>query len=282
MQTFYVDIYFFINFTVDILALHFASVLSKVPIKAWKLIALAFFLSLFACVRVLMFEKGNIVDISGFLLCVLVILISASRISLSRRLRLVFLFLVFNFLIGGIVSFIYDKLNEVIKPDSFNKEINRTLLLFAIGILFVFGILKLFLSLFANKFSEKSASIKIVLLDKSVMVDCLIDTGNLLVDPIDSTPVLVLKTKIWKELVEEEFKDVNKIKNSVYSKYLRIIPVKKDNHNEICYGIKPDNAYYISKQREAEIRLVFILDESDGSFGGYYGLLPATILEGLE
>lgn len=282
MQTFYVDIYFFINFTVDILALHFASVLSKVPIRSIKLILLTTFLSALACFRVLFLDDSVFLGFVCFLLCAFVILISLKGIGLSRRIRILFLFLIINFLIGGIVSFIYQRLSNIIKPDEFNTQINRTLLLFAMAILFVYGILKLFQSAFANRLSEKSAKIKITLLDKTVYVDCLVDTGNLVVDPIDSTPVLLLKENIWGQLVSFDIHNVDKVKNSIYAKYLRIIPIKKDNSNEICYGLRPDYACYITKSGEEEIRLVFVLDKLGGSFGGYYGLLPATLLEGLE
>ena len=173
-------------------------------------------------------------------------------------------------------------MSNIIKPDEFNTEINRTLLLFAMAILFVYGILRLFRSAFINKLSEKSAKIKIKLLDKTVCVDCLVDTGNLLVDPLDSTPVLLLKENIWGQLVSFDIRNPRNANNSAYAKYLRIIPIKRGSSNEICYGLRPDYACYITKSGEEEIKLVFVLDKHEGSFGGYYGLLPATLLEGLE
>ena len=48
MQTLYIDVYFLINFTVDLIALHLASEFSKIEIKGLRLILFAVFLSFLA------------------------------------------------------------------------------------------------------------------------------------------------------------------------------------------------------------------------------------------
>ncbi len=280
MQTFYVDIYFLINLTVDILALHFASLLSKVPISRPRLIVASALLSILACLKALYFDSSLIVGVISTALCSLIITLKLKGISIKRRVRLVFIFIIINFLIGGIVSFLYSELKKIIKPDMLGEGVNRALLYFAIAILFMYGIVRLFISLFSSRLSERAATIRIELIDKSIKLECLVDSGNLIVDPIDSTPVVLVKEAKWRELIGDGQIDSLDI-DSELKKYIRIIPIRRDSGMEICYGVRVDNAFVKHNKKEERVRLTFVMDKYEGSFGGYFGLLPASVLEGL-
>ena len=56
------------------------------------------------------------------------------------------------------------------------------------------------LSLFADTVVEKNVKLKIVFLKKEYTVDALVDSGNLLKDPMDLSPVMLVKSNFTKEI----------------------------------------------------------------------------------
>ena len=104
MQVLYIDVYFLINFTVDLLALYFSAVLLHFPILRIRLAASAAIGALFAVAAVLMHERTVLV----LLLCALSLFFMTVLVGKGgrgfRRIRLALLFLLFQMLIGGIVQ----------------------------------------------------------------------------------------------------------------------------------------------------------------------------------
>ena len=78
MKTLYIDVYFFINFTVDLLALYFSSALYKLPTSAPRLMLASFVGSLYAVFGVLFLEDRLIMyPVSLVILAVMVLIVSA-------------------------------------------------------------------------------------------------------------------------------------------------------------------------------------------------------------
>ena len=71
MKTFYIDVYFLINFTTDILALYFAASLNKIKSSAMRLILAGAFGAAVACAIVLLAPSG-LLFVSIFIIGILV------------------------------------------------------------------------------------------------------------------------------------------------------------------------------------------------------------------
>ena len=87
MKTIYLDVYFLINFTVDLLALHFASAFSKVPIKNYKLILAATVGGLYAIALVFIPQNSMIFLLSIFLFLLINALICVGNTSAIRKIQ---------------------------------------------------------------------------------------------------------------------------------------------------------------------------------------------------
>ena len=130
MKTIYIDVYFLLNFVVDVMALHLASVFSKIPIVGWRMFVCSIMLSLSACGNVL-FDNA-ILKIVTFIIAVLLLLLApGGTSSVWRRVKLVFASLLSMLLLGGGVYWLYDVLNGIVLDELVVGNVNRPMLIFA-------------------------------------------------------------------------------------------------------------------------------------------------------
>lgn len=281
METLYADIYFLINFTVDILSLHFAAAFAKVPISKIRLILLSSAFSGLSLLFVIFVESLWITVIGNLVVAFSLIFASARHIGVLRRFKLALAFYALMTLIGGIVTFIYNLIFEHFPMEEYGGGVNRGLLLVALTILLAFGVIKMLLFLFSGSTAEKYADVELELLGCSVRLFALIDSGNLLRDPMDSTPVMLIKERAARELFSGGIPDLKLGVPKELEKYVRIIPTKGKSGNIIEYGIRPRAAYVYKNKRKFKLRIIFIIDYEEGSFGGYDGLIGTSALGGI-
>ena len=282
MKTLYIDIYFMINFTVDFLALHFASIFSKTPSNALRLILGAAVGAAASCILVFLPENALIYFLSALLIMVTIVIVSIQRVSLFRRIKFSFAFLFFLALIGGLTYSCFILLEKYVPDYNAEGPQSRRLLCLAMIILMSIGVIRLFLSLFNANFTEKAVRIKIEFLSSRLEFDALVDSGNLLRDPIDFTPVLLLKKSIANGIFPN---GIPRIQDGAVpqrmKKYIRLIPFEKNGEKRVYTGIRPDIARVMRKGKWESIRIIIIIDDEEGSFGGYEALMPATALESI-
>lgn len=279
MQTIYIDVYFLINFTVDIIALHLASEFSKIKLKAIRLVLFTLFLSAVASIEVFLPGKA-IFEVIVNILCILLVYFTPKRgIGAKRRMKFLISAYTLLMLIGGIVFAVFNYLKRYVGELVNNGEVNRKLLGLAIIILISVGFAKIFVSIMRDVRCEKSVKLAIYINDRDITVDCFVDTGNFLVDPIDSTPVILLKRSVGNNLFP--YGIPTDISDAAVSKYgsVRLIPIKKGNETEIKLGFRPRKAVIISDKGEREVSLNFIIDNDGGSYAGYDALVPASLID---
>ena len=279
MKTFYIDVYFLINFTTDILALYFAASLNKIKSTVLRLILAGCFGSAIACVIVLFDLSGALfvaVFLSGIVITVEIFCPLETKI---RKFKMLFAFLLFETLIGGAVSFIYGLLDKYFYPmvsdQSFGAE-NRRLLLIALMILITYGLLKLVFVVFYSSKSEKNVRISICICGETEGVTALVDSGCFLCDPLDGKPVVIVKSNFVG--LTRRFGDVSASESAEIKRRVRIIPVRSLGAERILMGLRTDYIE-IEGRKERYENIVIALDNEEGSFGGYPALAPLTLIE---
>ncbi len=282
MQTLYIDVYFLINFTVDLLSLHMASKFSKIPTSGKRLIIASVIGGAYAVAIV--FLPRNIVFFSALSVLSLFIItyVCSMGCKAFRKIKFMCAFLMFQILIGGFVYFFFGVLERNL-AGSFVEEngTNRNLLILALVVLLSMGVLKLLISLFANTFSERNVKLKIVLFEKEYEIDGLVDSGNLLRDPMDGCPVGLIKASFAKRIFPNGIPDAHNtdsISDEIRKK-LRIIPINSSGGGKILCAIKPDSVMVIKANRTEKINITIAFDNEGGSFGGYDALVPLSALE---
>lgn len=280
MQTLYIDVYFLLNFTVDIISAFFALRLSKLRCGMIRLLLFSTSLSLFS-IFVLFIEELLFLK---YALSILMLLISSFiiiyRISFYRRLKYIFSFIIFEGLVGGITGFLWDLLDKYLKDAGEIGAENSELLFFAIIVLLSIGVFKMIVSFFSHVESEESVRIKIEFCGKSIMTDAFVDSGNLATDPMDMRPVLILKPTLAKQILPSsvvELSDVDSIDREVRRR-IRLIPISTEAGVKVLTGVRPDKVTLIGEKRCDELFVTLAIDKEGGDFGGYPALMPSVAI----
>ena len=280
MQTLYIDIFFLINFTVDLLAVHFASCFTKTPIGTVRLVIVSLIGAIYACAAVFITNIW-ISLLLGTVVFALTFVIILKRASFMRRVKLMIAFFLFLVIIGGIVYFLYCAFDKYL-PSRDTEVQNRSFLIFSVILLLTIALIRFILNVISNARSERRLQLQISLLGREISCEALVDTGNLLKDPIDSTPVVLIKEKAASGLFPD---GIPQIYEGTISKelkrYIRLIPIAHNGITDIKAGIRPDRAAVLINGKYEEVRIEFVIDEEGGTFDGCEALMPAAAIEGL-
>lgn len=283
MKTLYIDVYFLINFTVDILSLYFAAVFSKIPTTTKRLIISAAIGALVSVIAVLLPEIPLIKLIFSAVGLFLMGYIAPKPISFRRKIKFIFSFVIFTALVGGAVTFIWDIFDKYLSGLFTNAQggaVNRKMLIMSVIVLLSIGVFKMLVSFFSNNQSEGSAMIEISFLNNTAVISAFVDSGNLAVDPMDMSPIILIKKDAAKTILPEniiELSNIDSLDRGI-KKRIRLIPVTRGGETHVLIGVKADSVKVINGDNREEIRVTVAIDKEGGSFGGYEALMPSAAL----
>lgn len=284
IKTLYIDVYFLINFTVDLLSLYFAARFSKIPTTIKRLIIASLFGALSAVGIVFLPENTLLKFVAAAVGLLLIGFIAPKKITLPRKIKYIFAFLIFEALVGGAVTFIWGLLDRYIS-DFFNGfeggAVNRKMLFLSLIVLLSIGVFKMLVSLFTNVETEESVDLEIRFLNKTAIVSAFVDSGNLAVDPMDMTPVLLIKKEIAEGILPvniDQICDIDSLDRQI-KKRIRLIPISRGGETHVLVGVKVDSVKIIKGDFAEEIAVTLAIDKEGGTFGGYKALMPSAALE---
>ncbi len=284
MATLYIDVYFLINLSVDFIAMYFAALAAKIPATTPRTLVSALLGASYAVLSVFIYENKALNFILAALTLFLMIVTVANRVSLHRKLKLSVFFLGMQILIGGCVHYGYELLDKYIFEalTSLGETVeNRKLLLLSLLLLVSMGALKLLIAHFSSTTSLKSVKIKIKLFECLYEVEALIDSGNLAKDPMDSSPVMLLKREAAKRIFPEElFLGVQDYSDKLKAR-IRMIPISLGcGGSKIYTAVRPDEVRVLRGDGEGSlINVTVAIDDEKGDYGGYYALMPTAAIE---
>ena len=147
MKTLYIDIYFLLNFIIDLVSLYFAAIFSGIKTSNKRLLLSSLICAASACIIVLCpFAALDIIFTAASL--VIAIIICSKKITAKRRIAFAISFLIFLSLVGSIVSFVWNLLKEIFSDYIIeNDVVNRKMLFFALITLLTIGVFKMLISL---------------------------------------------------------------------------------------------------------------------------------------
>ena len=282
MTTVYIDVYFFINLTVDILSAYFAARAVHIKTSVSRLFALGALGGILAILDLLF---GSML-ITRCIFLVFFLIASAKLISRDlgsiRRVRFVCALVCFEMLLGGGVYYgflIFERYfsDYFEQSDSSNR---RELIILSILILFVIGVLKLLIMVFGSERFINTVRIRIEIDGKKEELDALVDSGNLVRDPMNMFPVLFVKKGIASRLLPKNVVDLNNIDDldHTFRKRIRLIPVTRNGDTHVMTGVRIDRVVVILPEGEEELKVTLAIDKDGGSFGGYDALLPSAVI----
>lgn len=197
-QDVYADLYFLINSGMDLLCLMLSATILHRRLSVWRALLASALGGIYAVVSLLLVWDG----FGGFLAdCVMAILICAvalwqrtqreQGLGLSSLLKLSGVFVLVSMILGGIMTALYSILNKLELPLSLLEGDGLSVWTFVIvsavgGLITARGG-----RLFGRSQRSRSLTVEATLLGTPVTLRALVDTGNLLRDPVSGRAVIV-------------------------------------------------------------------------------------------
>ena len=287
MRTLYIDVYFLINLTVDILSLYFACILSKIPTTTRRLVAASVFGSMCAVGVVLLPENVIVKIIFCGVGLMFIGYVTPKGVTWRRRIKFTLAFLAFESLVGGIVSLIWNLFDKYISryfDSSEGGAINRKMLFLALIVLLCIGVFKMLVSVFSNVESEGSVDLEISFLNQVETISAFIDSGNFAKDPMDMSPVILIKKEIARRIMPEnivELTDIDLLDKGV-KKRIRLIPISRGGQTHVLVGVKADSVRVKRGDCYENLRVTLAVDKEGGSYGGFMALMPSAALDNVS
>lgn len=294
-MTIYLDVVFLENLFMDYIILFATGLINKVDLKITRIAVSSIIGSLYAVLSLTAILDNNIGITIKIMLSVAMIYIAFKPENLKKCLKQLTIFYLTSFTFGGVAF----ALLYFIKPGDLLIKNGVYIGTYPIKIALLGGmigfvIITIAFKLIKGKISQKDMIYKLELQieGKKQKVNALLDTGNLLKEPITKIPVVIVeKEKMENILPTEVISNVNKIiegniddklKLENYIKRFRIIPFSSlGKQNGLLLGIKAD---YVKIELEDEeiINKNVILGIYDGNLSksnSYHALIGLDVIQ---
>ena len=197
-------------------------------------------------------------------------------------------FYIVNFALGGGITAICNLLN--IWQNKRNLMINGTFDVIygdlPFGILALLALLCCIFSLVSGKLikkksAEKSCTLFITFNQNSTTLEALVDSGNLLREPLSGKPVIIVSYSEMRKLIPIELiplfknKDTSCLENSIFSAKIRIIPISTVGGNSLLFGLLADKV----RLNEKEVDVYIAITPESNDFGGFSAVVPLEITQ---
>lgn len=295
-MTIYIDIVFFENLIMNSIILIATGIILKQKLS-WIRILLASSLgaiySILSYISELKIYSNFILKI---ILSILIIYIAYNPQTIKKLWKSILIFYLTSFVFGGAAfALIY-----IVKPQEILMKNGlflgtyplKTVILAAVV---AFIVLVVAFTIVKSKISKKDmfCDIEIELNSKKIETRAMIDTGNLLKEPITNTPVIVMEHTLLYECIPKEILDnlenilggdFEKIPEEIKKEYisrLKLIPFSSlGKQNGMLVGIKADNVKIIEEQEyEKKNVIIGIYNKSFTKRGEYRALIGLELLE---
>ncbi len=295
-MTIYIDVLFLENLILNSIILYATAIISKIKIKHWKIIISSIMGSVYVVIYYIFRIDLYINIISKVFISILMNYIAFSPKSFKLLLKDVLLFYLVSFVFGGAalgMIYIVNSNNINIK-DGVILE-NYTLKTIFIGVVLAFLISILSFKMVKHKIGKKDmfCSIIIKLNKKKVKIRAMIDTGNLLKEPISNIPVIVVEKSVLFDIIPKEILenidnvlggDLSGIPEVIKQEYLaklKVIPFSSlGKQNGMLLGIKADEVEVIEDDeiKRVDKVIIGIYNKVLSKRGDYKALLGINII----
>ena len=285
------------NFIINYLILEITKIITRTKIKRSRIIITALIGAFYPFVMFfpsIMFLTNFYIKI---IISLIIVKLAYNSKSLSLYLKQLSAFYIISFVFAGasIGSYYFiHSYNNILFKSNLKGGFSIKHLLF--GVLLGGVMIKSILSYYGEKIirEQELLNISIHLNNNKAFIISLIDTGNLLIEPLSKNPVIVVEYKVIKDLLplelikfyedqkENDFIILGRIIESLKDKMkIRIIPFKSIGSKEkFLIGFKPDYIKVYDTDRETTYHdvIVGIFNDKLSSDEQYNGLLNLEIL----
>jgi len=295
-MTIYIDIVLIENLIMNYIILFATSIIIKIKAKHMRLIIASLIGAIYAVIAYMNILKIYSTMILKIVLSIIIVYIAFNPKNIKKLMKQILLFYLTSFVFGGAAFFLI----YVVKPQNIimrNGVFVGTypLKIAMLGATVGFVVIVSAFKIIRSRLSKKSliCNVYIKLNKKEINTKALIDTGNLLKDPISNDPVIVVEHTLLYDIIPKEILDnVEKILGgdlenfsedikSEYISKLKVIPFSSlGKQNGMLLGMKADEINIESEEENVTKNnvIVGIYDKSLTKRGEYRALVGMNIL----
>ena len=286
-QTVYIDLYFMINFAMDFLCFYLTSWLLSLRRSLLRTMLASAFGALYACVALLVGMRGVWSILADLAICLLMCAIAYYRPKEARAVAVdALVYSAVSILLGGAMTALFYFFNRMGLDRLLGSEEDAdgvSVWLFAL--IAIAGAIGTAFGgrLMRKKATRRACRVSITLGGRTVTLDGICDSGNLLREPISALPCIIIDPEYLDKLIgrgdacaviDRRIEDLSE----GICRRVRVIPMRTVGGESVGYGIRADR---VSLELGRVIRSVeaFILAANEPiSADGARALVPSELL----
>lgn len=295
-MTIYIDIVLIENLIMNYIILFTTAVVLKIKVNHIRLILASLLGAGYSIIAYMGIIKVYSSIILKIILSVLIIYIAFNPKNIKKMCKDLLLFYLVSFVFGGAAfALIY-----IIKPQNILMKNGLflgtyTLKTVMLGAVVAFCIIIGAFAIIKNKISKKDmfCEIEILINQKKIKTKAMIDTGNMLKEPITNVPVIVVEHILLyscmpkeilnnlKEIMGGDFKNIPCDIQEKYISKLKLIPFSSlGKQNGMLIGIRPEYVKVITDEQEKINKnvIIGIYEKSLTKKGEYQALIGIELL----
>lgn len=289
-MTIYIDIIIVENLIMNYIIIYATGLISKSKISHLRIFFASTIGAIYAITEYI--SKLNIYSnmLVKIVLSVIMVFVAFYPQDIKKMCKQLVLFYLTTFTFGGVATYLI----YVLKPQDIIIKNGMYVGTYVLKIIFIGAIVGTIILIIAFKFAKNKITrkdmickIKIKLNGKEVVLDTMVDTGNMLKEPLTGNSVVIVEKTSLYDLIPKEilnntesilggdFKEIpEKIKNEYISR-LKIIPFSSlGKQNGMLIGIKPEKLEVINEQiEEKNNAIIGIYNKSLTKRGEYKALI---------
>lgn len=294
--TIYVDIIFLENLIMNSIILYATSIILKIKPKIVRIIISSTIGSIYAIILYATNMKMYTSIISKIILSIIMVYVAFNPQNIKKMWKQLLIFYLTSFVFGGVslyLIYVIKPQDILVKNGMFAGQYVLKVIMLAAIVAFV--VINISLKIIKTKFNQKDiyCKIKFKLNGKQIETKAMIDTGNLVKEPITNTPVIIVESTLLENILPKEilnnlenilggdFSEIpEKIQNDYISK-LRCIPFTSlGKQNGMLVGIKAEEMEIESEdeKKKTDNVIIGIYDKSLTKRGEYRALVGMEII----
>lgn len=293
----YIDIIFIENIIMNTIILYATAIILKQKVKNIRLIISAVIGSIYSILMYI--TKLTIYSsiISKFILSVVMAYVAFKPNDIKKIFKQIIIFYLTSFVFGGVaLNLIY-----FLRPENINIKNGLftgeyALKVIMLGAIMAFIIIKISIKIIKTKFNTKNmyCDINLKINEKQIATKAMIDTGNLVKEPITNTPVVIVEESLLEGIIPKEILknlenilcgNLENLPQDIQDKYLpklRCIPFSSlGKENGMLVGIRLDKIKIQTEDIDVERKDVIagIYDKKITKDNKYNALIGLNLLE---
>ncbi len=295
-MTIYIDVVLIENILMNYIILFTTGLILKIKIKHLRLILASFIGAIYSIIAYMGILEIYSSIVLKIILSIIIVYIAFNPQNIKKLWKDILIFYMVSFVFGGAAfALIY-----IVKPQDILMKNGlflgtyplKTVLL---GAIVAFIIIITAFTVVKTKISKKDmyCQIKIKINGKYIKAKTMIDTGNMLKEPITNTPVIIVEHTLLYECMPKEILnnleniiggDFSQVPEDIRKKYiskLKLIPYSSlGKQNGMLIGIKPETVKIITDEQEEERKnvIIGIYNKSLTKKGEYRALIGIELI----